>query len=122
MTVENLLGDRPPRAPCICYAFWIQTEAQEGEFHDPENQLPRNAAGKKFRIMHNGCPQHDGNSARTMPTAQQLQDLMALPQIPAGAEVYPTTNIPQWAITYNVQGINITGGRDSVDVVREGRE
>lgn len=80
--------DRPEpgfRSPCICYAFEIHIEPKEGDFYDPTNLLPRNAAGRKFRVMHKGCPQHNGFSARTMPTAAQTGALMRCTDAPFGS-------------------------------------
>lgn len=57
------------KTPCICYRYFvIQYEDAETPFYDPENQLPRNVEGRKMRVLHAGCPHHDGFSARTQPS------------------------------------------------------
>lgn len=67
------MTDMPPSAPrllrsvCICNAWWIQTETKPGDFHDPENKYPKTALGLKQRVMHNGCPVHNGHSNRCQP-------------------------------------------------------
>lgn len=73
------------RSPCICYSYEIELEQAEGDFYDPENSLPRNAAGKKFRPLHRGCPRHAGFSARCTPTASQLAALKRCTDVPFGS-------------------------------------
>jgi len=52
---------------CICNAWWLQTEDCPGEFYDPEDKLLKNSQGLKVRVMHNGCPVHNGHSNRARP-------------------------------------------------------
>jgi hypothetical protein len=80
------------RSPCICSAYFLQVEENEGDFFDPKNEYPRNGEGKKFRRMWAGCPQHAGHTNRCEPTHQQLSVLMTLTKMPTGY-VWPHTRI-----------------------------
>ena len=55
------------KSGCICNAYWIQKESKQGDFFDPENKLPIGSDGLKIRVMHSGCPKHNGKTNRRYP-------------------------------------------------------
>lgn len=59
---------------CICNDYLLSKEKVKGEFFDPDpsryhtrDKLPKDSEGFKIRVLHFGCPKHDGNSNRRMP-------------------------------------------------------
>jgi hypothetical protein len=52
---------------CTCDSWQLQKEKTPGEFHDPDDRLPRDKRGLKTRVLHFGCTKHLGHTNRKMP-------------------------------------------------------